>query len=85
MVLVELQKNDLTLRLANCVIFVGSIYSMVDSVVFFCVCKDALYFCLFYFSPITLFLANFPMFCKLFPCIRNRLFSVLGFHYDGSY
>lgn len=44
MVLVELQKNDLTLRLANCVIFVGSIYSMVDSVVFFCVCKDALYF-----------------------------------------
>lgn len=35
MVLVELQKNDLTLRLANCVIFVGSIYSMVDSVVFF--------------------------------------------------
>lgn len=47
MVLVELQKYDLTLRLVNRVIYVGSIYSMVDSVVFlFCVCKDALYFVL---------------------------------------
>lgn len=76
MVLVELQKNDLTLRLANCVIFVGSIYSMVDSVVFFFVfVKMLCIFCLFYFSPITLFLANFPMFCKLFLVLEIECFQ----------
>lgn len=74
MVLVELQKNDLTLRLANCVIFVGSIYSMVDSVVFFFVFVKML--CIFVcFSPITLFLANFPMFCKLFLVLEIDCFQ----------